>query len=126
MQNNITMYVVYIINDYMSTAKATAPIEVRLVGGQNESRGRIEVLYTGVWGTVCNDSFTISGANVVCRELGFSGAVQVTSFGPGTGHIWLDEVQCTGTESSIEDCSHNEFGAHNCLHSNDAGVVCIG
>ena len=83
-------------------------------------------MYTGVWGTVCNDSFTISSANVVCRQLGFPGAVQVISFGPGTGQIWLDEVQCTGTEMSIENCSHNEFAVHNCLHSNDAGVVCIG
>ena len=110
----------------ISIANATAPIQVRLVNGQNESRGRIEVLYAGVWGTVCNDSFTISSANVVCRDLGFLGAVQVKSFGPGTGQIWLDDVQCTGTETSIEDCSHSEFGVHNCFHSNDAGVVCIG
>ena len=119
------MYII-LSSDFISIANATTPIEVRLVGGQNESRGRIEVLYADVWGTVCSDSFTISSANVVCRELGFVGVVQIESFGPGTGQIWLDEVQCAGNETSIETCSHNEFGVHNCLHSNDAGVVCIG
>ena len=114
------------LHDFIFAANATAPIQVRLVGGQNESRGRIEILYAGVWGTVCNDSFSLSSANVVCRELGYSGALQVESFGPGTGQIWLDDVQCTGSETSIEDCPHSEFGVHNCLHSNDAGVVCIG
>ena len=62
----------------------------------------------------------------MCRELGYPGALQVESFGPGTGQIWLDDVQCTGSEASIEDCPHNDFGVYNCLHSNDAGVVCIG
>ena len=119
------MYII-LSSDFISIANAITPIEVRLVGGQNESRGRIEVLYADVWGTVCSDSFTISSANVVCRELGFVGVVQIESFGPGTGQIWLDEVQCTGNETSIETCPHNEFGVHNCLHSNDAGVVCIG
>ena len=79
-----------------------------------------------MWGTVCNDSFTIESANVVCREIGFPGARRVESFGPGTGQIWLDDVQCIGTEISIEECSHSEFGVHNCLHSNDVGVICLG
>ena len=116
----------YISSDFISAANATTSIKLRLVSGQNTSRGRIEVFYAGVWGTVCSDSFTISSATVVCRQLGFIGAIQVKSFGLGTGHIWLDEVQCTGTEASIESCPHNVFGVHNCLHYNDAGVVCLG
>ena len=116
----------YSITDYIFVANATAPIQVRLTGGQNESQGRIEILYAGVWGTVCNDLFTMNSANVVCRELGYSGASQVQSFGPGTGQIWLDDVRCAGSEASVEDCPHSGFGVHNCLHSKDAGVVCIG
>ena len=68
----------------------------------------------------------MNSANVVCRELGYSGASQVQSFGPGAGQIWLDDVQCTGSESSVEDCPHSGFGVHNCFHSKDAGVICIG
>ncbi len=36
----------------------------------------------------------------------------------------LDDVKCSGHESSLTRCSHPSFGTHNCGHSEDAGVVC--
>ena len=36
------------------------------------SAGRLEVYSGGLWGTVCNDGFTITNAEVVCSQLGFS------------------------------------------------------
>ena len=50
--------------------------------------------------------------------------VQQAVFGQGTGRIFLDDVGCTGTESSLLSCSHNGIGVHNCGHYEDAGVVC--
>ena len=46
-------------------------------------------------------------------------------YGAGSGQIWLDDVQCSGTESSITDCQHNGWGNHNCTHSEDVSVSCI-
>ena len=43
------------------------------------------------------------------------------SFGVGTGDIFLDNVGCTGNESSLLECSYSD---HNCGHSEDAGVIC--
>ena len=47
-------------------------------------------------------------------------------FGQGSASILLDDIQCNGTETSIFSCSHNGIGSHNCGHSEDAGVVCLG
>lgn len=46
------------------------------------------------------------------------------SYGQGVGSIWLDDLQCSGTESSLFACNHPTVGVHNCGHNEDAGVVC--
>ena len=48
----------------------------------------------------------------------------MAAFGQGTGSIWLDNVQCAGTESRLADCPANAIGVHNCVHSEDASVRC--
>ena len=43
---------------------------VRLVGGNSDSEGRVEMCYNGVWGSICNDGWSYTDAAVVCRLLG--------------------------------------------------------
>ena len=43
-------------------------------------------------------------------------------FGAGTGPINMDNVQCTGNEGLLVNCTY--LSTHNCGHSEDAGVTC--
>ncbi|NXU41988.1 MARCO protein, partial [Drymodes brunneopygia] len=95
---------------------------VRLVGG--DRRGRVEIFHKGVWGTICDDGWTNREATVVCRMLGFNRAVSFFTAPAGTGQIWLDDVNCKGSEIIITDCSKRDWGAHNCNHNEDTGVEC--
>uniref|UniRef100_A0A669CIG2 Soluble scavenger receptor cysteine-rich domain-containing protein SSC5D n=1 Tax=Oreochromis niloticus TaxID=8128 RepID=A0A669CIG2_ORENI len=103
-------------------------VPVRL-SGSTLCSGRVEIFYNNTWGTVCHDNWDMNDAEVVCRELGCgtaqSGAVS-TRFGEGSGSIWLDDVDCSGSERSLTECRHRGFGTHDCTHSKDAGVVCSG
>ena len=47
-------------------------------------------------------------------------------FGRGIVPVHLDDLQCSGNEARLADCSHKGVGIHNCGHSEDAGVLCIG
>ena len=101
---------------------------------------------TGVWGTVCDDSWGTNDAKVVCRQLGFPTAGENTTnmnfstlvtrshsligaiaygsafFGQGTGPILYDNVECTGNEYVLQQCNH--LTIDNCGHYEDAGVSC--
>ena len=45
-------------------------------------------------------------------------------FGQGQGDIYLENVQCNGSESSLEDCPASDLGLYDCHHSEDAGIKC--
>ena len=101
---------------------------IRLVGGSSYYEGRVEVNYNGEWGTVCDDGWDYDDAYVVCRQLGFGSSATPYSdayFGQGSGPILLDNVTCTGSESTLADCDHLGIGVtRSCSHSEDAGVRC--
>uniref|UniRef100_A0A673IR41 SRCR domain-containing protein n=1 Tax=Sinocyclocheilus rhinocerous TaxID=307959 RepID=A0A673IR41_9TELE len=108
------LYILYTSFYIFSTGNA------RLVDGSNSCAGRVEVYYSGEWGTVCDDYWDLTNTAVVCRELSCgetSNTMRAAHFGPGSGKIWMDDVICSGSESSIFDCSKKKMGDHNCEHN---------
>ena len=105
---------------------------LRVVGGETANEGRLELYHGGQWGTVCDDYWGDEEADVACRALGYEdgsvdNATQFTRafFGAGTGPILLDNVRCTGDETSLLACRHRGIGVNNCRHSEDVGVRCV-
>ena len=45
-------------------------------------------------------------------------------YGAGTGPIWLDDVDCDGSETNITNCDHRGWGTHNCNHNEDVSIIC--
>ncbi|NXC45607.1 DMBT1 protein, partial [Penelope pileata] len=101
--------------------------QVRLVSGSSPCSGRVEIFHNGRWGTVCDDGWKMTAAEVVCREVGCGSALSAprwATFGQGAGQIWLDDVTCAGTEAALSQCQAKTWGRHDCTHREDAGVEC--
>ena len=110
--------------------------------------GRVEVCVNKTWGTVCDDSWDSTDAGVVCIQLGYlrtskryyftpdyvkvhvlfllgASAVSNAFYGQGGGPTVLNRLDCTGTETSILECTF-DLDTSDCSHSDDAGLQCTG
>ncbi|KAK3755461.1 hypothetical protein QZH41_020515 [Actinostola sp. cb2023] len=88
--------------------------------------GIVRVYNNGQWGTVCHDAFDMNDAKVACRQLGFAKAVGYWYWGRGSGKVWLNGMQCSGSETSLQTCNHYGWGNHGSgcdSHKYDVGVV---
>ena len=103
--------------------------DIRLVGYAKENEGIVEIMYQGIWGTICDDGWDDIDATIVCRELGFfNGTTAIQPlFQFSSGPVWLNQVKCLGNESKLSQCSYNGFGnVGNCSHAQHAAVQCNG
>ncbi|CAN0231784.1 unnamed protein product [Bubo scandiacus] len=110
-----------------NTTSCTDREKIRAVGGENGCSGRVEIWHHGSWGTVCDDSWDMQDAEVACRQLGCGppvSALDEAAFGEGTGPIWLEQVECRGTEPSLQDCWARPGDSGACRHKEDAAVHC--
>ncbi|KYO40696.1 deleted in malignant brain tumors 1 protein isoform B [Alligator mississippiensis] len=118
-----------LLNKCPNSTSCTDKEKLRVVEGKDRCSGRVEVWHHGSWGTVCDDSWDMADADVVCKQLGCGAAVSAlgkAAFGEGTGPIWLEKVNCKGTESSLWDCCAEPWGDSKCYHKEDAAVNCSG
>ncbi|XP_022096132.1 scavenger receptor cysteine-rich domain superfamily protein-like [Acanthaster planci] len=101
-------------------------LKVRLVDGDEPTKGRVEIFNGTSWLTICGYQWTLEHAKVVCRELAMppaTGATMGDRFKPGSGGMSANNFACTGTERSIFDCVQTTRDLK-CSHLSDAGVIC--
>ena len=125
----------------------------RIVNGNRNNTGRIEVCNYGIWGSVCDSNWNSTAAAVACVQSGLRNGLGIpiqhvvslhlmnfnfrcnnliagaiprfnAIYGPGKGPIWLPQLACTGDERSLFNCSYDPLETLQCSHFNDAGVEC--
>lgn len=102
---------------------------LRLVQGKTQYEGRVEVLVGQQWGTICaaGDTWHLSAANVVCRQLGYEPAVaapQLAYFGSNTDRSYMMRVVCNGTETDLSQCEFMGPEDTRCTREETASVIC--
>ena len=45
--------------------------DIRLVGGSYQWEGRVEIYFSGTWGTITDSQWTSDDAQAVCRKMGY-------------------------------------------------------
>ncbi|XP_077640549.1 scavenger receptor cysteine-rich type 1 protein M130-like [Lonchura striata] len=97
----------------------------RLVGGDGDCAGHLEVRRGRSWVGVCEDQVDMKAAQVVCRELGCGEALAIPGsarFGRGSGSFWDGGFQCNGTESLLSACARRPSHSQGC--AGPASVIC--
>ena len=68
-------------------------------------------------------------ARVACRQLGFTNASNYYccgNFGYSNGPIWINNVNCNGTEMNLAGCSYNGWNNTGCSRYSEVGIACTG
>ncbi|CAG9858649.1 unnamed protein product [Phyllotreta striolata] len=106
-------------------------VPIRLLGGNSETEGRLQLKVDGQWGTVCNYGWTMENAALVCQQLGYVlnpddwnlERNEIPSAG-ATERVILSNVQCDPFDLDILKCRAERDFENSCDHDNDVGVRC--
>ena len=122
--------------------------EIRLINGQSQYEGLVEICNNGRWEFICTSYWDSSDAKVACRQLGYTdigkyikdmcntrnntsyitmyhlGATAVDSFGKGVGPVELYYFYCYGQEKNLFSCSR--YNLYSCNYNYHAGIKCEG
>jgi hypothetical protein len=81
-------------------------------------------------GTVCSEGFDSAAAAVACSSLGFPAESTVATFyesnaeQPDSIPIWMSNLDCTGTEASLDECLFTTSDELHCSHLQDVVLEC--
>lgn len=100
----------------------------RFIGGRSPREGLVQVYYNKTWSWVCVHQWDRKDADVACRMMGFDGSLSAAfendNFKGPEIPVLVNNMRCTGNESSLFVCAHDGLGHHDCKIKRKAGVVC--
>ena len=135
----------YIIQHTLIVSTGCTHGNIRLVNGSTLHQGRVEICLNKEWGTVCDTFWDRRDAQVVCRELGYvptcklvfisvyiiltvviiGASLYISSqFGDGNLQQLIWNVQCSGSETSLLNCSYQQDHGSLCEYGHTVGVRC--
>ena len=65
------MYSTTVLCDIFSLGAQFKDGDIYLIGGSYPWEGRVEIYFSGTWGTITDPEWTSDDAQAVCRQLGY-------------------------------------------------------
>jgi len=105
-----------------------APVRFYEDGSRNPWEGLIQVYTRNDYHFICNRQWTITEANVICRQLGYPRAVSINYTGSNSDYSSAEiDFSCDGTEDSLLDCELLGYNDGSTVCANNyASVICKG
>ncbi|XP_067681580.1 protein bark beetle-like [Haliotis asinina] len=102
---------------------------VRLVDGEDDYEGRLEVDINGEWGTVCNQGWSEQNSLLACQQLGLvynpdRPTARQKQYGPTNQPILMSWVKCDDVDTDLTQCRAARDGEHQCTHNMDVFLRC--
>ncbi|XP_052790305.1 neurotrypsin-like [Mya arenaria] len=116
-------------SDYDNIFKTINCRALQLVDGPSPLEGRLEAGLFGQLQVVYGRSFDLKAANVTCTSLGYRGVRSCNTsmqYGARKLPLYTRNIQCTGTELSLEQCYHSGDYAASRTPANVVSVACDG
>ena len=77
---------------------------------------------------MCADQWDRRDVDVACQMMNFNGSLsadfEYEENKENEGQVWLNNMNCTGNETSLLSCIHGGLGSHDCKGKRKAGVKC--
>ena len=127
-RNYYTTVYSYLVQTICRNRIEAANESVRLVDGTSNT-GRLEIYINEEWVTVCSSIWTNLNTRLACKQLGFPGGRSMYTVNQTSYHrrIGVSNIQCTGDETTLLQCSHDPF-FHidaSCDHKRDVFLRCV-
>ncbi|XP_030745583.1 protein bark beetle isoform X2 [Sitophilus oryzae] len=122
-----------VIGSETEIVEVESGVPIRLLGGDTETEGRLQIKINNQWGTVCNYGWTVENAALVCQQLGYVlnpsdwyiERNEIPDAGK-TEKVVLSNVQCQDYDLDITKCRAETITDfyNSCDHDNDVGIRC--